>query len=167
MNAENQNQAEHVRDEQTIAKLKDLSQKLLSGDINKARLAAHQLSWMQEDGFTLLKMALFGRYNRDTKKAAAYGLRRMKGRMKKAAIALLQEGLNDRDRMTKAASKKALQLMKILPPDSGPQRKPKSKGSNRPSHPGAQRIQNIPAREPHTRTVQNRPMRGPNSRPER
>jgi hypothetical protein len=143
MNKEPQNQTERVRDAQTIAQLKELSQKLLSDDINQARLAAHRLSWMQEDGFTLLKLGLFGRYSRNTKKAAAYGLRSMKGRMKKAAIELLTEGLRDRDRTTKAACKKALQLMKILPPS--PERKPKP-GSRRPQspqHAGGRKIQGI------------------------
>lgn len=156
MNTEKQNQTERVRDEQTIAQLKDLSQKLFSGDINKARLAAHQLSWMQEDGFTILKLALFGRYPRDTKKAAAYGLRSMKGRMKKVAIELLQEGLRDRDRTTKAASKKALQLMKILPPERRPQ-KPKPQGSNRPQRPGQQRIQNLPPEQREKRSPLDQP----------
>ncbi|MCE5185607.1 MAG: hypothetical protein LLF76_05720 [Planctomycetaceae bacterium] len=137
-----QAQPERVRDEKTIAMLKDLSQRLFSGDINKARLAAHQLSWMQEDGFVILKLALFGNYSRNSKKAAAYGLRSMKGRMKKAAVELLKEGLNDRDRTTKAASKKALQLMKILPPDSRRPQRPKQ-GGPRQGRPGQRRMQDI------------------------
>jgi len=154
MSTEKQNQVDRVRDEKTIAMLKDLSQRLFSGDINKARLAAHKLSWMQEDGFTILKLALFGRYSRDTKKAAAYGLRSMKGRMKKAAIELLQEGLNDPDPVTKAASKKALQLMKVLPPEPPRSSKPKKKpGGQRPQRPRGQRIQNLPQEQ--------RPRRSP------
>lgn len=164
MNMEPQNQTERVRDEQTIAKLKDLGQKLFSGDINKARLAAHQLSWMQEDGFTILKMALLGNYPRDTKKAAAYGLRSMKGRMKKAAIELLQQGLRDRDAQTRAASKKALQLMKILPPEPArPQKRGKPRGpqDQRPQRPGGQRIQNLPPEQRPKRSYpQDRPSQG-------
>jgi len=150
-----QNQTDRVRDAQTIAQLKDLSQKLFSDDINQARLAAHQLSWMQEDGFTILKLGLFGHYSRNTKKAAAYGLRSMKGRMKKAAVDLLTEGLNDRDRTTKAACKKALQLMKILPPS--PERRPRSgsKRPARPQRPGGRRIQSISPETEQTRPSQN------------
>jgi hypothetical protein len=140
MNTENQNQPERVRDAATIAKLKDLSQKLFSDDINKARLAAHELSWMQEDGFTLLKLGLFGRYSRNTKKAAAYGLRNMKGRMRKMAVELLTEGLKDRDRTSKAACKKALQLMGILPKDAPRSQRPRPQ---RPS--GNRRVQELPA----------------------
>lgn len=152
---ESHNQPDRVRDAQTIAQLKDLSQKLFSDDINQARLAAHQLSWMQEDGFTILKLGLFGRYPRNTKKAAAYGLRSMKGRMKKAAVDLLKEGLNDRDRTTKAACKKALQLMKILPP--APERRPRS-GSKHPQksqRSGGRRIQGIQTEAEKNRLPQN------------
>lgn len=161
MNTEKPNQTDRVRDEATIAKLRELGQKLFSGDINKARLAAHQLSWMQEDGFTILKMALLGNYSRDTKKAAAYGLRSMKGRMKKLAIELLQEGLKDSDLQTHAASKKALQLMKILPPE--PARPGKPKRPNRPGQQGQQRSGQRPPQRPGGR-IQNLP---PEQRPKR
>lgn len=160
MKMEPQNQSDRVRDAQTIAQLKDLSQKLFSDDINQARLAAHQLSWMQEDGFTILKLGLFGRYSRNTKKAAAYGLRSMKGRMKKAAVELLTEGLNDRDRTTKAACKKALQLMKILPPTPERRPKPGSRRPQRPLRPGGRKIQDIQPETEKNRLPQNRNSQG-------
>ena len=53
-----------------------------------------------------------GDYSRTTKKAAAYGLRSMKGRMKKLAVEVLEQGLKHRDRTTKAACIKAISLMK-------------------------------------------------------
>ena len=100
------------RDEATIAKLKELSVGLFSGDITKARLAARSLSWMQEDGLLILKQALFGDFPRTTKKAAAYGLRSMQGRMKKPGIEVLEQGLKSRNPTTKAACKKSLKLIR-------------------------------------------------------
>jgi hypothetical protein len=67
---------------------------------------------MQEDGLAILTETLLGDYSRTTKKAAAYGLRSMKGRMKKMASEVLEQGLKHRDRTTKAACVKALFLMK-------------------------------------------------------
>jgi hypothetical protein len=67
---------------------------------------------MQEDGLAILTETLMGNYSRTTKKAAAYGLRSMKGRMKKLALEVLEQGLRHRDRTTKAACVKALSLIK-------------------------------------------------------
>jgi hypothetical protein len=92
--------------------LKELKKKLYSDDITTARLAAHKLSWMQEDGLAMLRAALFGSHPKAVKKAAAYGLRSMKGRMKKPASEILKDGLKHRSRTTKAACEKALFLMK-------------------------------------------------------
>ncbi len=100
------------RDDATIAKLKELSIGLFSGDITKARLAGRSLSWMQDDGLLILKQALFGDFPRTTKKAAAYGLRSMQGRMKKPGIEVLEQGLKTRDVTTKAACKKSLKLIR-------------------------------------------------------
>jgi hypothetical protein len=84
---------------------------LLSNDISTARVAASKLAYKQEDGLTILTEALFGNYQRTTKKAAAYGLRRMKGRMHKLAVEVLERGLKHRDRTTKAACIKSLALI--------------------------------------------------------
>ncbi len=92
--------------------LKELKKKLHSNNITTARVAAHKLSWMQEDGLAILKEALFGSHPRTVKKAAAYGLRSMKGRMKKLAMEVLEEGLKHRNATTKAVCEKALFLMK-------------------------------------------------------
>jgi hypothetical protein len=100
-----------VRDEASIAILKNLRDKLLSKNISIARVAASNLAWKQEDGLTILTEALFGDYPRNTKKAAAYGLRRMNGRMQKMAIEVLNKGLKHNDRTTKAACIKSLSLM--------------------------------------------------------
>ena len=106
-----QNSIEPVRDAESIERLKKLREKLMSEDISTARKAAYNLSWLQEDGLTLLKEALFGDYSRTVKKAAGYGLRNMKGRMKKLAAEALQEGLNHQDRTIQAVSEKAIELM--------------------------------------------------------
>ena len=116
------------RDEATVELLKNLREKLLSDHISTARVAAYRLSWLQEDGLAILKEALFGEHPRTAKKAAAYGLRNMKGRMKKMATEVLEQGLNHRDRTTQAACQKSLDLMRgIAPKNQKPQsRKPRS-----------------------------------------
>ena len=109
---ESKKSPERKRDDETVALLIKLRGQLLSKNISTARLAAHNLSWKQEDGLAILKEALFGDYPRTTKKAAAYGLRSMKGRMQKMAVDVLEQGLKHRDRTTKAACVKSLSLMK-------------------------------------------------------
>jgi hypothetical protein len=104
-----------VRTPETIALLKKLREELLSDDISTARVAASKLAYKQEDGLTILTEALFGNYQRTTKKAAAYGLRRMKGRMHKLAVEVLERGLKQRDRTTKAACVKSLALLNGTP----------------------------------------------------
>lgn len=100
------------KDQAAIELLRQLTRKLCSNDITTARLAAFNLSWMQEDGLAILTQVLLGDFSRTSKKAAAYGLRSMKGRMKKMAREVLEQGLKHRDRTTKAACVKALSLMK-------------------------------------------------------
>jgi hypothetical protein len=104
--------SEKERDAAAVEQLRQLTRKLCSNDITTARLAGYNLSWMQEDGLAILTETLLGNYSRTTKKAAAYGLRSMKGRMKKMALEVLEQGLMHRDRTTKAACIKALSLMK-------------------------------------------------------
>lgn len=100
---------------ETMERLKNLRIKLLSENISTARVAAYHLSWMQDDGLMILKEALFGDYSRTTKKAAAYGMRNMKGRMKKEAVEVLEQGLTHRDKTTQAACLKSLQLLRGEP----------------------------------------------------
>ena len=119
------------RDPETIEKLKKLAVKLFTSDMDSARTAAHNLSWMQEDGLAILKQALFGDYPIDTKKAAAYGLRKMNGRMKNLAMDVLKQGLTSRDMETKAACEKSLRL--IEDPSSG--KPPKPKEERKPQRP--------------------------------
>ncbi len=112
MNFDKSKSSQRKRDEASIEVLKKLREKLLSNNISKARVAALNLSWKQEDGLAILKEALLGNYPRTTKKAAAYGLRSMNGRMQKMGLEVLEKGLKHRDRTTKAACVKSISLMK-------------------------------------------------------
>jgi len=112
MKSEEQKSSGREKDEAAIELLRQLTRKLCSNDITTARLAAFNLSWMQEDGLAILTQVLLGDFSRTSKKAAAYGLRSMKGRMRKMALEVLEQGLKHRDRTTKAACVKALSLMK-------------------------------------------------------
>ena len=128
MNLEGQKSSGREIDEASIELLKQLTQKLCSNDISTARLAAFNLSWMQEDGLAILTKILYGNFPRTAKKAAAYGLRSMKGRMKKMATEVLEKGLKHRDRTTRAACVKALSLMRGEAPTKGGSRKNRSSG---------------------------------------
>ncbi len=130
MKSDEKKSSHKERDEAAIEQLKQLTRKLCSNDITTARLAAFNLSWMQEDGLAILTETLMGDYSRTTKKAAAYGLRSMKGRMKKMGLEVLEQGLKHQDRTTKAACIKALFLIKGgAPKKAESQSKPEQKGS--------------------------------------
>jgi hypothetical protein len=122
------------KDQAAIIKLEQLREKVYAENPSVARHAAFNLSWMQEDGYDILKEALFGTACRATKGAAAYGLRKMRGRMKKNGIALLVEGLRHSNEGTRQVCARALILEKESKeqatqqqhqPDSQPQFKPK------------------------------------------
>jgi hypothetical protein len=121
------------KDEAAIVALAQLREKLHAEEISVARKAAFNLSWMQEDGLDILVEALFGSFPRDTKKAAAYGLRSMNGRMRKLAEAALTKGLTHPNRITKDACAKSLQLMKEGP---APKKPGFPRRSQRPRRPG-------------------------------
>ncbi len=110
MESNNTNSPGPKRDAAALELLRKLREKMFSRDISSARLAAHNLSWMQDDGLAILKEALFGDYPGPAKKAAAYGLRSMKGRMKKLALEVIEQGLNHRDRVTRQVCAKCLFL---------------------------------------------------------
>ena len=127
MTVDNRRPPERQRDEATVKVLIKLRDKLLSNNISTARMAAFNLSWKQEDGLAILKEALFGDYPRTTKKAAAYGLRSMNGRMQIMGLEVLEQGLKHRDRTTKAACVKSLSLAKAGPSKKAASDKPKIK----------------------------------------
>ena len=108
-----------------IRLLEKLREQLHSPHASNRRRAAFNLSWMQEDGLEILKSALFGGSSVTTKNAAAYGLRNMRGRMKKMALDVLKQGLKLRDSSTSQTCRNALQLLgQKTPENSGSQRQP-------------------------------------------
>lgn len=130
---------ERERDAATIELLKNLRVKLFSENISTARVAAYNLSWLQDDGLTILKEALFGDYSKTVKKASAYGLRNMKGRMKKLAIEVLEQGQKNSDKITREACAKSLYLIQNKP---APKKFSKKKNSGKPKP--RQNIKDIP-----------------------
>jgi hypothetical protein len=106
---------------ETIEMLAKLREKVYNENSSVARHSAFNLSWMQEDGFEILKEALYGNGTRTAKSAAAYGLRKMRGRMKKAAMTLLAEGLKHTNNDTRQVCAKALELLKEAKSPAQPQ----------------------------------------------
>jgi len=100
------------KDQEAIELLERLREKVYCDNPSAARHAAFNLSWMQEDGFEILKEALFSNANRAAKGAAAYGLRKMRGRMRKTAFELLEEGLKHANEGTRQVCARALLLEK-------------------------------------------------------
>ena len=117
------------KDNEAIKLLEKLQEQLRSSDASNRRRAAFNLSWMQEDGLEILKNALFGNDNVTTKNAAAYGLRKMRGRMKKVALEALNQGLKHPDSSTRQVSISALQLLGQKVPAGSAQKKPAAKKS--------------------------------------
>lgn len=96
------------KDEASVKLLDKLREKLYSDDGSTRRWAAFNLSWLQEDGLDILKEALFSDCSKATKNAAAYGLRSMRGRMRKMALEVFKQGSKHRDSTTKDVCKNAL-----------------------------------------------------------
>jgi hypothetical protein len=117
------------KDEAAIRLLGKLKEQLRSSDASNRRRAAFNLSWMQEDGLEILKEALTGSDHVTTKNAAAYGLRKMHGRMKKMALEVLNDGLKHRDSSTRQVSRSALQLLGQKVPAGSVTQKPLARKS--------------------------------------
>ena len=117
------------KDEAAIRLLAKLKEQLRSSDASNRRKAAFNLSWMQEDGLEILKDALTGNDHITTKNAAAYGLRKMQGRMKKMALDVLNQGLKHRDSSTRQVSRSALQLLGQKVPAGSVSQKPAARKS--------------------------------------
>jgi hypothetical protein len=100
------------KDQAAVELLERLREKLYCDNPSAARHAAFTMSWMQEDGFEILKEALFGGASRTAKGAAAYGLRKMRGRMKKQAFELLEAGVKHDNTNTRQVCARALSLEK-------------------------------------------------------
>ncbi len=116
--------SEREKQEAAIRLLRKLGEQLQSADASTRRRAAYNLSWMQEDGLQILKGVLFGNFQVTAKNASAYGLRKMRGRMTKMALEVLDQGLKHRDRHTKQVCRNALQLLgREVPGGAAPKRR--------------------------------------------
>jgi len=136
------------KDEASVKLLEQLRQKLHSEQASVRRIAAFNLSWMQEDGLEILKEALYGDFSPTAKTAGAYGLRKMQGRMKKKALGVLEEGLKSRSRTTREVCNHALALL-------GKRRGPKTKLRQKPRK-GKIPIREIPGKAPARQKVSRR-----------
>lgn len=116
--------SDREKDQASIKLLKKLGELLFSSDASNRRRAAYKLSWMQEDGLDILKAALFGNCPVPTRNAAAYGLRKMRGRMKKMALEVLEQGMKRRDASTAEICRNALQLLGQKVPQKPRPKKP-------------------------------------------
>jgi len=123
------------KDQEAIELLERLREKIYCDNPSAARHASFNLSWMQEDGFEILKEALYSNANRAAKGAAAYGLRKMRGRMRKQGFELLEEGLKHSNVGTRQVCARALLLEKEAkrtakqapPGQAEPRQRPKPK----------------------------------------
>jgi hypothetical protein len=100
------------KDQAAIELLEKLREQMYSSNISTVRQSAFHLSWMQEDGLDILREGLLGETPRRTKSAAAYGLRKMRGRMRKQAEEALVEGTTHSDPLTAEISRNALTVLK-------------------------------------------------------
>jgi len=103
--------------------LEKLREQLYSSNGSIRRQSGYNLSWMQEDGLEILKKALFGDSPVTTRNAAAYGMRNMRGRMKKMAREVLQEGLEHQNKNVREVCTKALVLLGEKTPQKQPVKK--------------------------------------------
>ena len=129
MESERRKLSGREKDEAAIKLLGKLKDQLHSSDASSRRRAAFNLSWLQEDGLEVLKGALFGSVPITTKNAAAYGLRKMRGRMKKIALDILKQGLKHRDSSTREVCRHALRLLGEIVPASSSSKRPSIRGS--------------------------------------
>jgi hypothetical protein len=118
------------KDEASVKLLAKLREQLYCSNISTIRQSAFNLSWMQEDGLDILTEALFGKSPRRTKGAAAYGLRKMRGRMRKLAEETLVEGLKHPDGKTAEICGNALIVLKRgKGTGKWPRRRPRRRGN--------------------------------------
>ncbi len=129
------------KDEASIELLEKLREELYSSNISTVRQSAFRLSWMQEDGLDILREALLSDTPRRAKSAAAYGLRKMRGRMKKRAEETLAEGTTSPDRGTADIARNALLVIKKA--KTAPRRPPRPAGKR----PGKFEIRDIKGQE--------------------
>jgi len=142
------------KDQATIELLEKLREQLYATNISTVRQSAFHLSWMQEDGLEILREALLGDTPRRSKSAAAYGLRKMRGRMRKKAEETLVEGTAHPDRATAETCRNALLVLKKS--KSASKRPPRPTG--RPG--GKFEIREVPGRDRDRTRGRRPPQRG-------
>lgn len=98
-------------DAAAIERLEDMRKKLHADNASAARNAASNLSWLQEDGYEILEEGLLKGTSRVARAAAAYGLCKMRGRMKKKAVELLEKGRKSRKKGVCEVCAYAIELM--------------------------------------------------------
>jgi len=97
MKSERRKPSGREKDQASIRLLEKLREQLYSSNPSIRRQAAFHLSWMQEDGLEILREALFSDFPARIKNAAAYGLRKMRGRMTKMSLDVFEQGLHHAD----------------------------------------------------------------------
>ena len=147
--------SDREKQEASLRLLRKLGEQLQSSDASTRRRAGYNLSWMQEDGLEILKGVLFGNFQITAKNASAYGLRKMRGRMKKMALEVLEQGSKHSDNSTKQVCRNALQLLghKVpgpLPPQRRTSKKTRIKEISHESRP---RIRKGTRRDVNTRRI--------------
>jgi len=111
MRSERRKPSGREKDQASIRLLERIREQLYSSNPSVRRQAAFQLSWMQEDGLEILREALFGGFPTTAKNAAAYGLRKMRGRMKKMSLEVFEQGLRQPDSAAREVCRRALSLI--------------------------------------------------------
>ena len=141
------------KDQAAIELLEKLREQLYSSNVSTVRQSAFHLSWMQEDGLDILREALLVSTSRRAKSAAAYGLRKMRGRMRKRAEETLVEGTAHPDPATAEISRNALSVLKGGKGTGKRPARPKPRG-------GRFEIREVPGKERPRRPLPQQP-RGP------
>jgi len=137
------------KDEASLKLLERLCGQLYSSNPSTRRQVAFNLSWMQEDGLEILQQALFADSPARIKNAAAYGLRKMRGRMKNMSLDVLQQGLRHAYSSTREVCRNALALLGKKPQEEPLSRKPT---------PQRLRIKEIPRRVRPKRRIDMQPV---------
>lgn len=123
MEVEKEKSSDPQKNEGSKKLLRKLREQLSSSNGSIRRQAGFNLSWLQEDGLEVLKDALFGDSPITTKTAAAYGLRKVHGRMKKMALEVFKQGREHQQSSVREVCTKALMLMGEIAPAKAPARK--------------------------------------------
>jgi hypothetical protein len=117
MEVEKERNPNQQKSEDSKKLLRKLREQLLSSNGSIRRQAGFNLSWLQEDGLEVLKDALFGDSPVTTKNAAAYGLRKMHGRMKKMALEVFKQGREHQQSSIREVCTRALILLGEITPE--------------------------------------------------